>query len=136
MKLLMVTHHLPRPTWGAGTRNYALLRALALHHEVTLLSLVDPHDADAGDASHLTPFVPDVRLALLPPARKKRLRQASALLTGRSYLLITHTVAEGQAALDAEMRRARYDAVMFESVIVAGYDLPAGVLRIIDQHNI
>lgn len=136
MKLLMVTHHLPRPTWGAGTRNFALLRALAPHHDVTLLSLVDPNDPEASDTSHLISFIPEVRLAPLPPAHNKRLRQVSALLTGRSYLLVTHTLPEAQAALDEEMRRARYDAVIFESVIVAGYDLPPGVRRVIDQHNI
>jgi glycosyltransferase involved in cell wall biosynthesis len=136
MKLLMVTHHLPRPSWGAGARNLALLRALAQRHDVALLALVDADNPTASDARHLESFVSAVRLVPLPPARNKRLRQASALLTGRSYLLVTHTRPEAQAALDDELAHARYDAVLFESVIVAGYRLPPGVRRIIDQHNI
>ena len=41
MKLLVVTHNLPLPRWGAGTRNYHLLNALARMHEVSLFATVD-----------------------------------------------------------------------------------------------
>lgn len=136
MKLLMVTHHLPRPTWGAGTRNFSLLRALAQHHKVALLSLVDADDPHATDASHLAPFVAEARLVPLPPARSKRLRQIGALLSWRSYEVATHTLPLAQRVLDEEVGHAGIDAVLFESVIVSGYRLAPGVRRIIDQHNI
>jgi hypothetical protein len=41
MNILVVARSLPRPTWGAGTRNFHLLRALALRHTVSLLALVE-----------------------------------------------------------------------------------------------
>jgi glycosyltransferase involved in cell wall biosynthesis len=41
-----------------------------------------------------------------------------------------------QAALDALLAEEQYDAVVFESVVMAGYRLPAGVKRVIDQHNL
>src|ERR1700730_11156231 len=39
MNLLMVSPHLPSPSWGAGTRSYHLLKALACKHNTSLLFL-------------------------------------------------------------------------------------------------
>ena len=41
-----------------------------------------------------------------------------------------------QTALDALCSRHHFDLVLFESVLVAGYRLPAGMKMVIDQHNI
>jgi len=41
-----------------------------------------------------------------------------------------------QDALDTLLAQERIDAILFESVLMAGYRLPAGLMTIIDQHNI
>ena len=61
MKILIVARSLPRPTWGAGTRNYHLLRALASEHDVSLLALVDEHEREQSAAAHLIPHTRAVR---------------------------------------------------------------------------
>jgi len=64
------------------------------------------------------------------------MRQLMSVVRGRSYTLDAHILAEVQEALDALLARERYDVVIFESVLIAGYSLPKSVKIIIDQHNI
>lgn len=136
MRILMVTHHVPRPTWGAGTRNFYFLKALARHHTVSLLSLVDATDPTASDAGELRDILRTIRLVPLRPARMKRINQVLSLLRGRSPLLDAHTLPEAQRTIDELFQREGYDLVLYESAIVAGYRLPTGVPFVIDQHNI
>lgn len=134
MKMLVLTPSLPSPTWGAGTRNFYFLKALAEHHTVTLLSLVDKEE-DLQHLSRLEDFVHTVRYVVRPPA-KKRYQQLTSLLRWRSYSVECNELPEVQAALDAAFAEAEYDAVLFESVLVSRYRLPSNVKRIIDQHNV
>jgi glycosyltransferase involved in cell wall biosynthesis len=136
VKILVVARSLPRPTWGAGTRNYHLLRALASLHEVSLLALVDEHEREQSAAAHLVPHTRAVRQVDAPPAGSRRFDQIRALATGRSFYLDSHTVPGAQAALDDELSRTNYDAVLFEGLFVAGYVVPAHIRVILDEHNI
>ena len=134
MNILVVACSLPRPTWGAGMRNYHLLRALARRHTVSLLALV--REDEQGTSTHLRPYTRSVRQVVLPSGRSKRLNQVRALATGRSYYLDISSLPAAQAVLDEELRRHDYDAVLFESLVVAGYQVPQGVRIILDEHNI
>jgi glycosyltransferase involved in cell wall biosynthesis len=134
MNILVVTRSLPRPTWGAGTRNYHLLRALARQHTVSLLVLVDENEQSA--ASHTLPATRTLRQVALPSSGSRRFEQIRALATGRSYYLAAHSLPAAQAALDEELARHAYDAVLFESLVVAGYRVPSQVRIILDEHNI
>lgn len=136
MKILMVARALPRPTWGAGTRNYHLLRALASKHDVSLLALVDEHERDQRAASYLLSHARAVRQVDAPAGGSKRLDQIRALATGRSYYLDSHSVPDAQAALDDELARHEYDAVLFEGLFVASYRVPPHIRIILDEHNI
>jgi glycosyltransferase involved in cell wall biosynthesis len=141
MKILVVCRHLPSPTWGAGTRNYYLLRALARAHAVTLLALVDAADSTAAESDHAHGswrLTPDVRLVSLPSETRprKRLGQARALLTGQSYQLLAAQWPAAQAALDDTLAQRSFDVVLFESAMLAGYRLPPGLPALIDQHNL
>lgn len=136
MKILVVAHSLPRPTWGAGTRNFHLLRALAQKHTVSLLALVGPHERDQRAAAYLRPHTRAVRQVEVAIGGSKRLNQIVALASGRSYYLSSHTLPVAQAALDEELARHAYDAVLFEGLLAAGYQVPPQVRVILDEHNI
>ena len=136
MKILIVTRSLPRPTWGAGTRNYHLLRALASKHDVSLLALVDEHEREQSAAAHLFPHTRAVRQVDAPPSGSRRIDQIRALAAGRSFYLESHTVPEAQAALDDELARNDYDTVFFEGLFVAGYRVPSHIRIVLDEHNI
>ncbi|HLY32015.1 MAG TPA: glycosyltransferase, partial [Ktedonobacterales bacterium] len=138
MKILVVARHLPQPTWGAGTRNYYLLRALARRHTVSVLALAEESEREAQSAP-LADYARSVRRVALPIAgssRSRRLEQIRALVTGRSYSLSAHMLPAMQAALDDELARGHYDVVLFESLLMAGYRTPAHIRTVVDEHNI
>lgn len=132
----MVARALPRPTWGAGTRNYHLLKALAGKHDVSLLALVDEHEQDQNAAAHLFPYTRAVHQVDAPAGASRRVSQIRAIATGRSFYVTANSVPEAQAVLDAELARNTYDAVLFEGLYVAGYQVPPHVRTILDEHNI
>jgi sugar transferase (PEP-CTERM/EpsH1 system associated) len=135
MKLLMVCPHLPHPSWGASTRNYYLLKALAHRHTVSLLVLVDSFE-ERDKISHLADFTQEIQFIVRPQPRFKRIDQLLHMLYGKSYLLAQHERLEVQHVLNKLLAHHHYHAVLFESIFVAGYQLPRGVKAIIDQHNI
>ena len=68
--------------------------------------------------------------------RSKRIVQFMNAISGRSYYLNLFVIPEMQSALDSICSRHQFDLVLFESVLVAGYQLPTGMKIVIDQHNI
>ncbi len=138
MNLLMVTAGLPRPVGGANTRNFYVLKALSNTHEVSLLVLANPAEFnESGVLSPLHEFADSVQLiSYKMPSRSKRLIQLLDTVRGRSYFLNLFIVPEMQSALNTICSLHHFDVVIFESVIVAGYQLPMGMKSIIDQHNI
>src|SRR5919199_6031493 len=128
MHLLMVSPYLPHPSWGAGTRSYYLLKALAREHDVSLLALTDSTALGADERlRRLEDLARPVRLVARPAAGANRWQQLQHVVRGRSYLLSTYTLTQMQAALDELLARGRYDAVLFEHVLIAGYRLPGNV---------
>ena len=136
MKLLMVSPNLPCPAWGASTRNYHLLKALARKHTVSLLALVDRNEDTEYNLSQLKYFTRTVRIIARSASHPKRLQQVMCVVRGKSYILETNSLVEMQEALDTLLIDDQYDAVLFESMLVAGYRIPDGVKVIVDQHNI
>lgn len=138
MNVLVVCSRIPRPTWGAGTRNIALLRALAARHHVALLALVDASDPDpaARDISHLAGLAAPIRLVPVPGGQGKRLRQLAAVARGRSYQLEECSPHAAAAPLAELFAAGHFDAVLFESALTAGYPVPPGTRVLVDQHNL
>ena len=134
MNLLMVSPHLPDPSWGAGTRSYYLLKALADKYSVSLLSLTgEKVPASLGqeiNLKHIQQFPLPLSL------QQKRAQQLTSIIRNRSYLADTYYHKEIQQAINDILAQDVYDAVIFESVFMAGYRVPEGVMVIIDQHNI
>jgi sugar transferase (PEP-CTERM/EpsH1 system associated) len=138
MNLLMVTAGLPRPVGGANTRNFHLLKALSNLHRVSLLVLANETEMNEfAVISSLNEFTETVQLIPYElPDRFKRLIQLLNAIRGKSYFLNLFVVPEMQHALDAISSLSHFDLALFESVLVAGYQLPEGTKTIIDQHNI
>ena len=138
MNLLMVTAGLPRPIGGANTRNFHLLKALSKTHNVSLLMLANDVEINESDAlSSLNELAESVHLIPyeLPNCFKRPIQLFNAV-RGQSYFLNLFVVPEMQRALDAICSRRHFDLAFFESVLIAGYQLPEGMKIVIDQHNI
>jgi polysaccharide biosynthesis protein PslH len=137
MKLLMLSANLPSPTGGANARNYYLLKALARKHTISLLAFANTAELEtATDMSYLECLTHELQVIPQGMNRMKRFQQFANVARGQSYLLDLHTSPELQDALDVMLARERYDGVLFESSLMAGYHLPNNVMTIIDQHNI
>lgn len=99
--------------------------------------LVYPGEPGLSEASTFLERLAHVeRVVMEPPSHLKRWRQFLSVVFGRSYLLHLFHRPAMQRAIDKQTARIHYDAVLFESVLLAGYQLPAVTRRIIDQHNI
>jgi sugar transferase (PEP-CTERM/EpsH1 system associated) len=131
----VLTPKFPSPTWGAGTRNYYFLKALAKHHTVSLLTLIDKEE-EREEISLLRDFLHTVKCVVRPAASAKRLKQLVCMLRGKSYFIDLNSFVEVQEALNTLLAEEHYHAVLFESALMSDYRLPEGVKRIIDEHNV
>jgi polysaccharide biosynthesis protein PslH len=137
MKLLMVSACLPQPSWGASTRNYYLLKALTSQHQVTLYALVNGDEPVAtSELAQLASITSGLRIFPRPLSSAKRWHQLKSMINAKSYFLDLFILPEVQEALDTVLLHEHYDAVIYESSLIAGYRLPGKVKIIIDQHNI
>lgn len=138
MNLLMVAAGLPRPLGGANTRNFYLLKALSQAYRVSLVVLASEAETRDYDALFALQEIA-YSIQLIPyelPDRFKRSIQLLQAVRGRSYFLNLFVVAEMQSALDTLCSLHHFDFVLFESVLMAGYQIPVEVQTVIDQHNI
>ncbi len=137
MKLLMMSACLPQPSWGASTRNYHLLKALTTRHQVTLVALVNSDESvTTSEVAHLASITPALRVLPRPLSRTKRWQQLRSLISAKSYFLNLFLLPEVQETLNVLFAKEQYDAILYESALIAGYQAPQNVKIIIDQHNI
>jgi len=101
------------------------------------VALVDRAELDqTSTISRLESFTHSMQVIVRAKSRPKRFQQLADLVRGKSYLLNSHTSREVQDAIERLFACNHYDAVLFESVLMAGYLLPQDVKIVIDQHNI
>ena len=137
MNLLVISPSLPRRSSGFNTRSYYLLKALASKHRVSLVALVDRAELEASDhLSLLESLAQPVQVIVRSKSRLKRLQQLVDVARGKSYMLALHTSHRVQNAIEQLFADHHYDAILFESVFMAGYHFPEDVKVVIDQHNI
>lgn len=136
MKLLVLMPSFPAPTWGAGTRNYHFLKALATRHTVSLLCLVGSEEEASSNAFRVQHLTHTIRYVVRPAASRKRFQQVLSLARLKPYSLECNYSQEIQNIVDQLLAEEQYDAVLFESALMACYRLPDGMKCIIDQHNI
>lgn len=136
MNLLIVSPGVPSAAWGGGNRNLHLLKMLARKHTISLLAQVSEEDIEICNTSLLEDYVQSIQVIACRFPRVKRLQQLTNLFLRRSYTMNALIAPEMQRALDTLLIQEHFDAVLFESVLMAGYHLPEGLKIIIDQHNI
>jgi sugar transferase (PEP-CTERM/EpsH1 system associated) len=121
MRILFISQWLPHPpSNGTKLRAFHLLRGLAEHHEVTLLSFADPSQA-APDTSALLGFCADVRIVAPKPfdRHSPRARWGFFSPTPRS-VAETFSVEMGQC-VDQILSASHYDAVVASELGAAAY---------------
>ncbi len=137
MNILVLSSIIPSPIWGAGSRNYYLLKALASQHSVSLLALGELDKEDVlKSVSHLEELVESVQVIPLPKVTSKRMHQLLDIVYKKPYRLRLMTVEAMQRAINELFAHNSYDLVLFESVLMSDYQLPQRVKVVIDQHNI
>ena len=137
MRVLVVSPNLPSPAGGANARNFYLLQAIARHHSTALVALVNPADLGlSSEIAQLADIVHSMQLIPRESSNSKRWQQLASIARGKSYLLDSFITDDVQRALDFALSGVGYDIVLFESMFMAGYHVPAGKRIIIDQHNI
>jgi glycosyltransferase involved in cell wall biosynthesis len=152
MKILFISEQFPYPLDSGGNiRTFNILKALALAHDVTLLTTVrerppQPHiDAVRQLCTQMrlvrvSPNGPRSNLAAL----FRRVTGSLPLSMARHYRAAVsrelHDAFDTCGCAGAECERAhwRYDAVHFNHLDATVYldDIPAGVLRVLDEHNV
>jgi sugar transferase (PEP-CTERM/EpsH1 system associated) len=137
MNILVVSPTIPSPLAGFSTRSYYLLKALATKHAVSLLALDGaPAQGLARKTSPLENLTYSMEVIAPPESLSKRWQQLVGLLQGKPYILNASILVEMQAAIDRLLDSGRYELVLFESVLIAGYRLPREMKVIIDEHNL
>ncbi|MDI3339046.1 MAG: glycosyltransferase, partial [Sphaerobacter sp.] len=138
LRILFVTPYLPDPPdFGGAARMFHLIRTVAAHHEVVVLSLAGPGEASPG--GNLSARVIPVRVPLTarqPPDRRKRLAQVRSLLSRHSFQDALYHHPAMQAALDRLLRSEPVDLVQLEFAQMGRYRLPPGVPTVLDVHNV
>src|SRR5689334_9970746 len=137
MKLLVVSPHLPSPTWGSKARSYYILQMLARSHSLDLLAIADPTEiADPAATLPLTSLTRNIWLLPQQEYHSNRLQQFATLLLGKSRTLNDHNTAGFQATIAEKLAADRYDGVFVEFSLSPLPCIPEDVQLIIDEHNI
>lgn len=124
------------PIWGTGLRNYELLRYLAQHHDVTLLTYRTSTDPAA--TAVLEKLCARVIYVPAPPAAdEKRRRQIGSLASIHSFHASSLYSPAFQAALDRACGAGPYDVIQIEQSTLSLFRVDAGTAVIVlDEHNI
>ena len=115
-RVLVLTPQMPYPPQqGTSLRNYHILRALALSHEVTLLSFADTEPSAIAPLHEIARVLPPV-----PVSGRDTVQRLRALLTSRRPDLAwrLHST-DFAAALDDALRSQPFDVVQIEGIELA-----------------
>ncbi len=138
-RILFLTELLPYPlVAGPKIRAYYVLRHLAAHHQVTLLSFVRADD-QPEDVAHLESFLDEVYTVPMQRSWARNIRAALvSLLTGRPAIIAREEIEAMRARLKQLFSQAQYDVLHADQIPMAQYGLlgqRTGVKRLLDQHN-
>ncbi len=141
MNILLLTNGVPYPPEnGPRTKTYYLLRHLAAHHRVTLVSLAYSQ-VEEEQAAALAPFCAAIHTVRLPTTPWRKLRAMLGMIFGRIpytvgrhtsqalHTLLVHLVAEATA------NGTPFDLVHVDQIVMAPYAEPLPLPRLLDAHN-
>lgn len=137
MRILIVTPSIPYPpNWGFGIRVFQIVCELSRRHTVSVLCYSNAGEeakvAALAEVCHSVHTVP----ARLPTERAKRAAQALSMFRRRSFQTAGVRASEMQQLATELLTAERFDIVQFESSQMSWLELPAGVVSIVDEHNI
>jgi glycosyltransferase involved in cell wall biosynthesis len=146
LSVLFVTPFLPSPpVFGAQRRLHELISGVAASNDVSVLSLVDPHENQEETIRATEEYCRRVVTVSNPAysvsGARKRLLQLASLGSPHSYEWLGHSEEPFRAALE-QMLAHRYDVVHFELAPMAGYARTCSTGRharpilCLDEHNI
>lgn len=116
-KILLLTPQLPYPPQqGTSLRNWHILRGLAEHHSVSLLSFLEPGQSVQSPLSDLCPLLKTVPV---PAPRGKLKRGWQLLVNGRPDLALRLHSRPFANALRDLLRQERFDVVQVEGLELA-----------------
>lgn len=151
MKLLWLTHAIPYPPKaGFLSRTYNLLREVARHHEVDLISFIqepwirthfptleegiEESKRALGSFCHKVTFLPIDRVRVRWGKHRTAL---NALLSGKTYTATWLVSASAGRTIADQMGSNRYDLIHFDTIGLAPYrELIGDVPVILTHHNI
>ena len=145
MNILFLTQVLPYPLdAGPKVRAYYVLRYLAQHHDVTLVSFVRSTDTPAA-LEHLRGYCRNIHAVTMQRSRIKDAGfLARSLLAGKPFIIERDASTAMDAMLDAVVQQSGpFDAVHADQLWMAPYALrvcgrapgAATPLTVMDQHN-
>jgi sugar transferase (PEP-CTERM/EpsH1 system associated) len=132
MKILFLAQRLPYPpNKGEKIRSFNILKHLAHHHEVHVVSWVDgEHDLQA--TRELKELVPNLHVEPFHPLQQ-RVQMLRALLTGKPLTVRYFCAGALRKRIDVLLRSTAFDALYVYSSNMAEYVLEAKIpLRLID----
>ncbi len=136
MKVLLLTRAIPYPpTSGPKVKTWNVLKYLARHHEVTLVSF------RRGDRSaqieHLKAYCHAVyTLPMVRSPFHQAMRMGEYLLTGRPWTVARDDLPAMRALVDHLAQETSFDVVHTDQLSMAQYALRVpGVRKVLDTHN-
>jgi glycosyltransferase involved in cell wall biosynthesis len=136
VKVLLLTQVLPyRPDSGPKVKTWNVLKYLAQHHEVTLVSFVRGDQAD--DVRHLQRYCQAVHTV---PMQRGAVRDAwymaRSLLTGQPFLMIRDDRRAMRRLVDQLARKGHFDVAHADQLNMAQYAARVpGAFKVFDAHN-
>ena len=111
------------PDNGSKIRIFNLLRELSTHHEITLLSFVDPED-QPGEESPLRSVCERVRVFPRPTRNGSNLMSLAGYVSPTPRHLVTTHSPQMSQAVQTELREEHYDALVASQRRMAPYAAP------------
>ncbi len=135
MNILLLSQVLPYPPdSGPKVKTFNVIKYLALHHSVTLVSFV--RGDQSRDADKLREYCEEVYTV---PIRRRRLEDGAYLLkslvTGQPFLMLRDDRAEMRRLVSKLATERQFDIVQADQVNMAQYARLVPAPKILDAHN-
>jgi polysaccharide biosynthesis protein PslH len=135
--ILVLTPSMPSATsWGFGIRVFQLVRHLAAHHRVTLLTY--RRSDNARDVAAIRELGAEV-VVVTPPEHDKgsrRMAQLASLASPTPYQYGQLQSSAMQREIDRTLKGSAFDVVQVESSQMGGFDFHGHASVVLDEHNI
>jgi polysaccharide biosynthesis protein PslH len=136
MRILLLTQVLPfPPDSGPKVKTWNVIKYLARHHEVTLVSFVRGNQSKS--IRHLENYCQEVHAVPIKRGMLRDLRyMVGSFLTRQPFLMVRDRRSEMESLIDQLVNRGKFDVVHADQLNMAqyAYRVPSA-LKVIDAHN-